>query len=169
MARKAVTITLYKSEQLYDIMNKTYLTGESRKTFNDDGTQANSEEIANMKASEDSGPQEQLLGSMKDAYNYLKVQLSDYIDETTVASNNELMDDTGNLLLTLSLPSNFNSASTDAIATKANAYIVNKSLAAWFILTAPKEAEVYEALAKENLKDLNEAINKRVRPTRTSV
>lgn len=32
MAKKVIAITLYMSELVYDVQNKTYLTGRSRKT-----------------------------------------------------------------------------------------------------------------------------------------
>lgn len=47
MAKKTITLTLYVSELVYDIQNKTYLTGRSRRT----GT--NHEEVANMQANDD--------------------------------------------------------------------------------------------------------------------
>ena len=47
MAKQNVSITLYVSEMLYDIQNKTYLTGRSRQNGQ------NHEEVANMMASDD--------------------------------------------------------------------------------------------------------------------
>ena len=58
MAKQNVSITLYVSEMLYDIQNKTYLTGRSRQNGQ------NHEEVANMMASDDEENGNQVLRSL---------------------------------------------------------------------------------------------------------
>ena len=55
MAKKTIAITLYMSELIYDVQNKTYLTGRSRTN----GT--NHEEVANMQANDDDENANQIL------------------------------------------------------------------------------------------------------------
>ena len=62
MAKKTITITEYMSELLYDIQNKTYLTGRSRQTG------ANHEEVANMQANDDDENANQIIRSIGNAF-----------------------------------------------------------------------------------------------------
>ena len=163
MAKKSLAITLYTSEIMYDVMNKTYLTGRSRFI----GT--NNEEVANMQASEDEENEDQLLRTIGHAFAYLKTRLSEYIEETATVSSNILLSKDKNLTLTLVLPSNVNQATTETISSSAHQYIVNLAMADWFTITNKADAADYAAKAEANLQELREAINKRVRPVRTTI
>lgn len=61
-----VNITLKIDEIIYDIQNKTYLTGKSRH----DGK--NHEQVANMQANDDEENANQILRSISSAFNNLK-------------------------------------------------------------------------------------------------
>lgn len=163
MAKKNLTVTLYTSEILYDVMNKTYLTGRSRFI----GT--NNEEVANMQANEDEENESQLLRSIGNAFAYLKTRLSEYIEETTTTASNILLTKDENLTIALVLPSNVNQATTETISSSAHQYIVNLAMADWFTITNKADAADYAAKAEANLQALREAINKRVRPVRTTI
>jgi hypothetical protein len=163
MAKKNLTVTLYTSEILYDVMNKTYLTGRSRFI----GT--NNEEVANMQANEDEENENQLLRSIGNAFSYLKTRLSEYIEETATTVTNNLLTKDKNLTITLVLPSNVNQATSDTVSSAAHQYIVNLAMADWFTITNKADAADYAAKAEANLQELREAINKRVRPVRTTI
>jgi hypothetical protein len=163
MAKKNLTVTLYTSEILYDVMNKTYLTGRSRFI----GT--NNEEVANMQANEDEENENQLLRSIGNAFSYLKTRLSEYIEETATTVTNNLLTKDKNLTITLVLPSNVNQATSDTVSSAAHQYIVNLAMADWFTITNKADAADYTAKAEVNLQELREAINKRVRPVRTTI
>lgn len=163
MAKKAIAITLYMSELIYDVQNKTYLTGRSRQT----GT--NHEEVANMQANDDDENANQIMRSIGNAFANLKTKLSEYINETGTSTNDKQLSSTGNLTLSLNMPPNYNNASNDTISTALHQYLVNSAIGDWFTITNKNDASDYITLAAANLEQLREAVNKRVRPTRTNV
>ena len=163
MAKKAIAITLYMSELIYDVQNKTYLTGRSRQT----GT--NHEEVANMQANDDDENANQIMRSIGNAFANLKTKLSEYINETGTSTNDKQLSSTVNLTLSLNMPPNYNNASNDTISTALHQYLVNSAIGDWFTITNKNDASDYITLAAANLEQLREAVNKRVRPTRTNV
>ena len=163
MAKKVIAITLYMSELIYDVQNKTYLTGRSRQT----GT--NHEEVANMQANDDDENANQIMRSIGNAFANLKTKLSEYINETGTSTNDKQISSTGNLTLSLNMPPNYNNASNDTISTALHQYLVNSAIGDWFTITNKNDASDYITLAAANLEQLREAVNKRMRPTRTSV
>lgn len=163
MAKKVIAITLYMSELIYDVQNKTYLTGRSRQT----GT--NHEEVANMQANDDDENANQIMRSIGNAFANLKTKLSEYINENGTSTNDKQISSTGNLTLSLNMPPNYNNASNDAISTALHQYLVNCAIGDWFTITNKNDASDYITLAAANLEQLREALNKRMRPTRTNV
>ena len=163
MAKKVIAITLYMSELIYDVQNKTYLTGRSRQT----GT--NHEEVANMQANDDDENANQIMRSIGNAFANLKTKLSEYINESGTSTNDKQISSTGNLTLSLNMPPNYNNASNDTISTALHQYLVNSAIGDWFIITNKNDASDYITLAAANLEQLREAVNKRMRPTRTNV
>ena len=163
MAKKVIAITLYMSELIYDVQNKTYLTGRSRQT----GT--NHEEVANMQANDDDENSNQIIRSIGNAFANLKTKLSEYINESGTSANDKQLSITANLTLSLNMPPNYNNASNDAISTALHQYLVNSAIGDWFTITNKNDASDYITLAAANLEQLREAVNKRIRPTRTNV
>ena len=163
MAKKVIAITLYMSELIYDVQNKTYLTGRSRQT----GT--NHEEVANMQANDDDENANQIMRSIGNAFANLKTKLSEYINESGTSTNDKQISSTGNLILSLNMPPNYNNASNDTISTALHQYLVNCAIGDWFTITNKNDASDYITLAAANLEQLREALNKRMRPTRTNV
>ena len=163
MAKKVIAITLYMSELIYDVQNKTYLTGRSRQT----GT--NHEEVANMQANDDDENANQIMRSIGNAFANLKTKLSEYINESGTSTNDKQLSSTGNITLSLNMPPNYNNASNDTISTALHQYLVNCAIGDWFTITNKNDASDYITLAAANLEQLREAVNKRMRPTRTNV
>lgn len=163
MAKKTLTVTLYLSELLYDVQNKTYLTGRSRQTGN------NHEEVAHMQANEDEENENQILRSLGNAFANLKTKLSEYIEESGTTATNKLLSKNGTIQLALVMPSNFNQATNETISAALHQYLVNTAIGDWFTITNKNDATDYVTLAAANLEELREAVNKRVRPTRTTV
>ncbi len=161
--RKTVTITLYMTELLYDVENKTYLTGEAR----DNGQ--NYEESADMKANDDAENRNQVMRSIGNAFGTLKTKLGEYLDEAGTTANNVLTSDQSNLQVVLSMPSNYNPSTKDTIATAMHQYIVNLAIAEWFNIFNKADSTEYLTMAAANLTNLREALNKRVRPVRRPV
>lgn len=163
MEKKQIAITLYMSELIYDVQNKTYLTGRSR----DDGK--NDAEVANMKVNDDEENANQIIRTIGNSFSYLKTKLSEYIDNDKSTTANNIIPTKANLVVTLDMPSNYNTANNDAVALAMHKYIVNTSLMEWFNITNKNDAKEYSELAVMSLNELAEAINKRTRPTRTEV
>ena len=163
MAKKIISITLYMSELIYDVQNKTYLTGRSRQT----GT--NHEEVANMQANDDDENANQIMRSIGNAFANLKTKLSEYINESGTSTNDKLISSTDNLTVSLNMPPNYNNASNDTISTALHQYLVNSAIGDWFTIPNKNDASDYITLAAANLEQLREAVNKRMRPTRTNV
>ena len=163
MAKKTISITLYMSELIYDVQNKTYLTGRSRNTGD------NHEQVANMQANEDEENQNQVVRSIGNAYANLKTKLSEYIEDSGSTANNILLSASDNLQINLVMPSNFNPATNNTIGAALHQYIVNSAIGEWFTITNKADAADYLALAASNRAEIREAINKRVRPTRSNV
>lgn len=163
MAKKNIQVTLYMSELIYDVQNKTYLTGRSRSN----GT--NHEEVANMQANDDEESANQVLRSLGNAFSNLKAKLSEYIVESGTTASNKLLTQDSNLKVELTMPSNFNQSTNDTIAAALHQYMVNSAIGDWFTITDKNDATDYLTLAAANLEQVREAINKRVRPQRTNV
>lgn len=163
MAKKSIAITLYMSELIYDIQNKTYLTGRSRNS----GT--NHEEVANMQANDDDENANQIVRSIGNAFSNLKTKLSEYLEEAGTSSSNKLKSPTDNITVELLMPSNFNQGVNDTISSALHQYIVNLAISEWFTITNKADAADYVALATANLEEIREALNKRKRPIRPEV
>ena len=162
MARKSITITLYMSELIYDVQNKTYLTGRSRDNGN------NHEEVANMQANDDDENANQVLRSLGNAFGTLKTKLSEYLVEAGTTANDALISGSTNLTVALTMPSNFNQATNDTITAALHQYMVNMAVADWFTITNKADAGDYVNMAAANLQQVRESVSKRVRPTRTT-
>lgn len=161
MNKKNVLITLYVSELVYDIENKTFLTGRSRENGD------NHEEVANMQANDDDENLNQVLRSIGNAFAALKTKLSEYLDEDAMSGANELLsDETETLSLPLQMPTNYNNSTIDTITAAMHQYVVNTAIGEWFTITNKTDAGDYISLAGQNLSALREALNKRIRPTR---
>jgi hypothetical protein len=163
MAKKNIQVTLYMSELIYDVQNKAYLTGRSRSN----GT--NHEEVANMQANDDDENANQIVRSIGNAFANLKTKLSEYIVETGTSASNKLLTITSNLTLALVMPSNFNQATNETIASALHQYLVNSAIGDWFTITDKNDASDYVTLAAANLDQIREAVNKRNRPQRATV
>lgn len=165
MAKKTITLTLYVSELIFDIQNKTYLTGRSRHTGN------NHEEVANMQANDDDENAGQVLRSIQNAFSMLKTKLSEWLNEEGTTSTDELLDTNKNSELTvaLTMPSNYNNSTRETINANLHQYIVNTAIGDWFTITDKSDASDYYTLATNNLETIREAANKRTRPIRKAI
>lgn len=159
---KNINIKFNLKEIIYDIQNKTYLTGKSRR----DG--ANHEKVANMQANDDDENANQILRSVTMAFSTLKTRLGEYVDETVNTVTNKSLNLESELELTLRMPSNYNCATAETMAAAAHQYIVAFAIADWFTITDKEDAKDYTLLSDTSLKVMEEAVNKRVRPVRAT-
>ena len=158
--KKTINLELKMSELIFDIQNKTYLTGRSLS----DGS--NNYHVANMQANDDDENESQILRSITNAYAILRNRLAEYLDSDDNSSDNNSLKTTDTLMLMLAMPSNFNPASAKTIGEAAHQFIVSTSVADWFAITAKGETNDYSLVAEASLKTLEEALCKRSRPKR---
>ena len=83
---QTININLDIKEIVYDIQNKTFLTGKSRR-----GSYANHEQVANMQANDDEENANQVLRSISMAFSNLKTKLGEYLDLARTTATNELI------------------------------------------------------------------------------
>lgn len=168
MGKKAITITLYMSELIYDVQNKAFLTGRSRRT------EANAAQASNMQASDDEEDLNQVLRSIQTAYTSLLVELSDGMfgssatakTGTGSSATNEVMGADSDITLTLNVPSNYVMGLKDTLAACLHDYIVSKAMYEWLLITDKGDAAEYGAMAQDALKRLHQTFYRRARPER---
>lgn len=159
---KPITLTLSIAELIYDVQNKTYLTGKSRRTG------SNHEEVANMQANDDDENANQILRSIAMAFATLKTKLGEYLEIDETGASNEAQSPEGNLKITLNMPSNYNTSTVKTLAEAAHQYVVAVAIADWFTITNKPDAADYTASAAASLLVLSEAAHKRLRPLRVN-
>lgn len=164
-SKKNLTVTLEVKELMFDVMNKAYLTGQSREA--EQGK--NYEAASKMQASEDNDNSYQLRRSIANAFASLKSLLGEYLDEDKTTSTNRIpeeVDNDGRLVMAFELPSNYNNASADSLGNGIHSYIVDVTLSEWFTITNKADAQDYLNHSVVSLETVKRALYKRSRPTR---
>lgn len=157
---QTIVINLKMSEIIYDIQNKTYLTGRSS------AENGNHAHVANMQANDDDENAAQILRSVTNAYAILRNRFSEYSSSTEISGNNDSLSAEEDLQLNLEMPSNFNGNVSKTISEAAHQFIVATAIADWFAITAKGETADYSLVAQSALGILEEALTKRKRPVR---
>lgn len=158
--KQSITLSLSLPEIIFDIQNKTYLTGRSALNGN------NFTHIANMQANDDDENASQILRSITIAATRLRNRLAEYLEDGDTGANNDSLTARDSLEFNLRMPSNFNEAVTRTLSQTAHQFIVAAAIADWFAITAKGETADYLPVAEESLKILEEALCKRSRPSR---
>lgn len=163
--KKNLAVTIQTEELKFAVMNKTHVTARSMLAEG----KINYEAAAHMQLSEDAENSYELVRAIGNAIAKTKVELGEYLNETTEATNNLInaQVEAGNpVVLNFLLPSNYNSASADALGSGIHDYIVGLSLYDWYRQTCPEIAESCKQDAIITLDNLRKALYKRSRPTR---
>ncbi|MDE7419258.1 MAG: hypothetical protein K2N35_03525 [Muribaculaceae bacterium] len=155
-----ITVNIDIQELVYDIQNKTYLTGRSRS----DGK--NYRQVALMQANNDDENLNQIMRSIGNALAKVKAELSEVLNSNAVKGDNALKVDATSVPLLLQMPDNFNSAATDSIIAAIHQYIVAFVTSEWFMITNKTDTEDYKRLAETSLEMLRESLCKRKKPSR---
>lgn len=158
--KKTVTATIVMDELLYDIMNETYLRG---RTIQDD---TNYKQVASMFASLDEENQDKVLRSIKKAFSEVKTELAEYLTESGLSTDNQLISADKDLVLSLTMPTNFNEAATAGVAEAVHDYIRNSAVSDWYLVTNKADATDYIDLAARSLESIRKSVSKRSRPMR---
>ncbi len=158
-------INLSVDEMVFDIQNKTYLTGRSREAAD----ASSYETAANMQASDDDENLYQIHRSMTSAVSELRTALAEFLEENSGEVDNTLdksLEEDSTLTFEFALPANYNMAALGSVAQAMHQYIVSRSISDWFLITNKAEAETYAGVAKLALEQARRSIYKRVRPQR---
>lgn len=155
-----ITVNLDMHELVYDIQNKTYLTGRSRS----DGK--NYRQVALMQANNDDENFNQIMRSIGNAIARVKGVLSEVLKESTSESDNTLHLDATKTTFLLDMPGNFNTAATDAISSSIHQYVVAFATSEWFNITNKPDTDDYSRMAESSLEMLRESLCKRRKPLR---
>ena len=158
---KPITVKLDLAEIIYDVQNKTYLTGRAV------GNGDNHTHVAHIQANDDEENAAQILRSITTAWAILRNRFAEYLQDGVSTSNNESLTSESELSLNLNMPSNFNTGVSIAIGEAAHQFIVATAIADWFAITAKGETSDYGAVAQESLRNLEETLSKRSRPLRS--
>ena len=158
--KKTIKLQLSIPELIYDIQNKTYLTGRSL------SDNSNHSHVANMQANDDEENEAQILRSITNAFSVLRARLSEYIETPDLVTDNDSLKTTDSLVVNLLMPSNFNASVSKTIGEAAHQFIVATAIADWFAITAKGETSDYTVVATSALNVLEEALCKRSRPVR---
>ena len=112
--KKNLDVTIQTKELKFAIMNKTHVTARSLQAAG----KLNYEAAAHMQASEDLENSYELIRAISNAIAETKVELGEYLNETTTATDNLIDSKVENgeaVILNFLLPSNYNSAAADAL------------------------------------------------------
>ena len=163
--KKNLTIIEEVEELIFDIRNKTYLTGQAREAEGGKSYQA----VSNMQVSNEDENSYQIRRSLENAFSSLKSQLCEWLQEERTMSDNRVdteIDNNGQLVLVFKLPLNYNDASADSLGNGIHSYLVNTTIAEWFTITNKEDAEAYVAHSAISLENIKRALYKRIRPKR---
>lgn len=162
---QTLPVTIQTKELKYAIMNKTHVTARSLAAA---GT-INYEQAAHMQASEDPENSYELIRAINDAIAEVKVELGEYLSETTTSSNNLIASAVENdnaVTLSFSMPTNYNKSSADALGAFIHEFIVGRSIYAWYRQTNMAIADACNKDAEVALDKAKKALFQRSRPDR---
>lgn len=148
------------SELIYDIENKTSLTGIAR----DNGQ--NYRESADMRATEVEESRNQVLRSIGNAFSSLRNELAEYMCASGREADNTQFEEWQDIEVCLGMPTNYDLATKEAISTAMHRYIVDMALWDWFNIFSKDDAKAYLTMASADIQQIRRGINRRVRPQR---
>ena len=105
---------------------------------------------------------------MKRAFAEVQTELGEYLNENGTTTDNSHYDGSSDLVLNLTMPSNFNEAATTGVGEAVHAYLANTAIADWYTVTNKADADQYYALANKNMELIRQTVSKRSRPVRPS-
>ncbi len=156
-----ILINLSKSELMYDVMNDTHLVGQAKASQG-----ATPEASYNLQADE-AAHESKLLRSMQLAIEAIKQGISQFLNDVTATSANNILMTTAEDLITITLnvSPRFNRALLPTMTGLAHRYVVNTMLFDWFVANEPTMAPKYGEIAKECMAGIQKSFIK-LPPTR---
>lgn len=149
-------------EVIYDVENKTYLTGRAR------ADEKNYVSVANMQLNDDAENRNQVIRTIETALAELSVLMSQYLKTGYEPVDNQLDAklDEKEIKFEFMLPANYDMLAGEALGAAMHDYLVARATGDWFAITNKPDAERYVALAKEISDRIVRILSKRKRPER---
>lgn len=162
---KEIKIIIDTDDIAYDVMNKTHLSGEAI-----EGEKY--EQSYRVRIGYDDDEQYQLSRAISNAVASIKSELSEYLNGEQSTADNLISEcvQGGNVVeLVLSMPSNYDSSCVDALTSGIHEFVVNKSIAEWFLLNNSQLAPTYFTLSSDAMSNVKKNLYKRERPKRPTI
>lgn len=163
--KKNLSVTIQTKELKFAIMNKTHVTARSLQASG----KLNYEAASHIQASDDLENSYELIRAISNAIAEVKVELGEYLNETTTETDNLIdrdVEDGRAVTLRFLLPSNYNSAAADALGGGIHEFVVGRSIYEWYRQTCPEIADACRVDAEASLERAKKALYKRSRPER---
>ena len=112
------------------------------------------------------GAKKSVTATIKRAFAEVQTELGEYLNENGTTTDNSHYDGSHDLVLNLTMPSNFNEAAPTGVGEAVHAYLANSAIADWYMVTNKADAEQYYALANKNMELIRQTVSKRSRPAR---
>jgi hypothetical protein len=159
----SVTITLKKEEIANDIANIAYVTGRRL------STPETAEKAADVQSPFQEADSFIVIRALGTAISQVKKRCGRYLSSGLLSDTNALRSLTGNYVLSLKMPYNFNIGITSALTEAINNYLVNYCVYTIFEKTNPNEAESYLSKATLNSDEIKSCLEQRVGPVRSTI
>ena len=163
--KKNLSVTIQTKELKFAIMNKTHVTARSLQASG----KLNYEAASHIQASDDLENSYELIRAISNAIAEVKVELGEYLNETTTETDNLIdrdVEDGRAVTFKFLLPSNYNSAAADALGGGIHEFVVGRSIYEWYRQTCPEIADACRVDAEASLERAKKALYKRSRPER---
>ena len=162
MAKNEVKITIHLSEVIYDIQNKTYISGEVA-----GGNGESAEKVSMQQVDSEEWSNNQIIRSIGNAFSRIQSSISEYwgmssADET----NTQMQSGARGLVIKLFMPMNYNATTLRDVTQAIHQTLVYQAIYDWYMLVRPSGADVWKEMADEQIGRVRLLLSRRLRPSR---
>lgn len=162
MSKKEVKVTIHLTEVIYDIQNKTYISGEVAGASGD-----SAEQVAMQQADSEDWSENQIMRSIGNSFSRIQSSISEYwgmssADET----NTQMQSGARNPIIKLYMPMNYNATTLRDVSQAIHQTLVYQAIGDWYMLVRPSGADVWHRMADDQIGRLRLLLSRRLRPSR---
>lgn len=162
MAKNEVKITIHLSEVIYDIQNKTYISGEVA-----GGNGESAEKVSMQQVDSEEWSNNQIIRSIGNAFSRIQSSISEYwgmssADET----NTQMQYGASGLVIKLLMPMNYNATTLRDVTQAIHQTLVYQAIYDWYMLVSPSGADVWKEMADSQIGRIRLLLSRRLRPSR---
>lgn len=157
-------INIAVDDIIFEVQNITHRTGMTVKAANNEQYESAAQIIASL----DDSDKMQIYRSISSAASRIKVEL-EYLNEGPKEANNRILDevlDQRQIEYNFMMPDNFDPAAVKSLSSGIHDYIVNSTIADWYMTTNPGAVKSYQEAMAIALENTKRALYKRLRPKR---